>query len=263
MRIAVIGGTGFYGIPGRKFREQIIETSFGRARVFQGEGEDEDLFFLARHGVRHSVPPHRINYRANIRALEQLGVRRVLATFAVGSLRMSIPPLALVAVDQFLDFTQGRAHTFFDGDQNGFAHTDMTNPLCSGLRAGLLELAGQRGLNVIPSGVYACTNGPRLETAAEVRMLAQMGGDVVGMTGVPEMPLAREAGLHYSGVAYVINYGAGLEKQKMEFISGGLSELKEQLLLLMLDTLRLPSLDGCDCETSRFEMHAPEEETGQ
>ncbi|RPJ48331.1 MAG: S-methyl-5'-thioadenosine phosphorylase, partial [Chloroflexi bacterium] len=138
------------------------------------------------------------------------GVRHVLATFAVGSLRMTIPPLALVAVDQFLDFTQGRAHTFFAGEHNGFAHTDMTNPLCSGLRAGLLQLAAQRGLNVIPTGVYACTNGPRLETAAEVRMLAQLGGDVVGMTGVPEMPLAREAGLHYAGVAYVINYGAGL-----------------------------------------------------
>lgn len=259
MRVAIIGGTGFYGLPGRVFHEQLIETPFGKARVFQGEGEDEDLFFLARHGIRHSVPPHRINYRANIRALEQLGVQRVLATFAVGSLRMSIPPLALVAVDQFLDFTQGRAHTFFDSEQTGFAHTDVTNPLCSGLHAGLLGLAAQRGLNILPSGVYVCTNGPRLETAAEVRMFAQLGGDVVGMTGVPEIPLAREAGLHYAGVAYVINYGAGLEKQKMEFISGGLSELKEHLLKLMLDTLRLPTLTECDCETSRFEMHAPEE----
>jgi 5'-methylthioadenosine phosphorylase len=262
MRIAIIGGTGFYGIPGKVFHEQLVETPFGKARVFQGEGQDEDLFFLARHGVRHSVPPHRINYRANIRALEQLGVQRVLATFAVGSLRMTIPPLALVAVDQFLDFTQGRAHTFFDSEQTGFAHTDMTNPLCGGLRTGLLRLAAQRGLNVIPTGVYVCTNGPRLETAAEIRMLAQLGGDVVGMTGVPEIPLAREAGLHYAAVAYVINYGAGLQNQRMEFVGGGLNELKSQLLNLMMDALRYPELTGCDCTTSRFEMHAPDVEAG-
>lgn len=260
MRTAIIGGTGFYAIPGAVFREQIVETPYGRARVFQGEGEFADLFFLARHGVRHSVPPHRINYRANIKALEQLGVRRVLATFAVGSLRLTIPPLALVTIDQFLDFTQNRAHTFYDDERLGFAHTDMTNPLCSGLRSGLLRLADARGLNIIPSGVYVCTNGPRLETAAEVRMLAHLGGDVVGMTGVPEIPLARELGLHYAAVAYVINYGAGLQTDQVSFISSGMDALKNGLLKLFIDTLVMEAYPACDCETSRFTMHAPEGE---
>lgn len=260
MRSAIIGGTGFYGIPGKIFQEQIVDTPYGKARVYQGQGENEDLFFLARHGVKHSVPPHRINYRANIQALKQLGVTHALATFAVGSLRKSIPPLALLAIDQFLDFTQGRAHTFFDGDSGlGFAHTDMTNPLCSGLRAEMLGLAAQRGLDLLPGGTYACTNGPRLETTAEVRMLAQLGGDVVGMTGVPEIPLAREAGLHYAAIAFVINYGAGMESQKMAFIQEGLKERKEQMLQLMLDTLRAPSTGACDCETALFEIHPPDE----
>jgi 5'-methylthioadenosine phosphorylase len=259
MRTAIIGGTGFYGIPGAVFREQVVETPFGRALVFQGEDAFADLFFMARHGIHHSVPPHRINYRANIKALESLGVQRVLATFAVGSLRMSIPPLALVAIDQFLDFTQNRASTFYDDERLGFAHTDMTNPLCGGLRSGLLRLAGARGLNVVPSGTYVCTNGPRLETAAEIRMFAQLGGDVVGMTGVPEIPLARELGLHYAAVAYVINYGAGMQAERIAFINSGLSELKGQVLRLFIDTLALGEYPACDCATSRFEMHVPQE----
>jgi 5'-methylthioadenosine phosphorylase len=260
MRTAIIGGTGVYSIPGGVFHEQIIETSYGKARVFQGEGEYEDLFFLARHGVRHSVPPHRINYRANIKALENLGVKRVLATFAVGSLRASIPPLGLVAIDQFMDFTQGRPHTFFDGGRSGFAHTEMTNPLCTGLREELLRLAAERKMHLMPYGAYVCTNGPRLETAAEVRMYAQLGGDVVGMTGVPEIPLARELGLHYAAVAYSINYGAGLVSHRMSFVETGLDELKANLLALFLDTLRAPTLSKCDCETSRFDFHPPEDD---
>ena len=260
MRAAIIGGTGFDSLPDTVFHEQIIQTEFGKVRVYQGEDENEDLFFLARHGVRHDVPPHRINYRANLRALEMLGVRRVLATFAVGSLRAGIPPLALVAVDQFMDFTQGRVHTFFDGGRAGFAHTEMTNPLCSGLRERLLRLAADRQMHILPYGTYVCTNGPRLETAAEVRMLAQLGGDVVGMTGVPEIPLARELGLHYAAVAYSINYGAGLKSERMTFVETGLKELKAGLITLFVDTLRAPELSPCDCETSRFEMHPPEEE---
>jgi 5'-methylthioadenosine phosphorylase len=260
MRTAIIGGTGFYAIPGAVFNEQIVETPYGRARVFQGEDQYADLFFLARHGVRHSVPPHRINYRANIKALEQLGVRRVLATFAVGSLRLEIPPLALVAIDQFLDFTQNRANTFYDDARLGFAHTDMTSPVCSGLHAGLLRLAQERGLSILPSGTYVCTNGPRLETSAEIRMFARLGGDVVGMTGVPEIPLARELGLHYAALAYVINYGAGLETGHISFVDSGLNELKDQVLRLFIDTLALQQPPLCDCETSRFSMHAPDPE---
>jgi 5'-methylthioadenosine phosphorylase len=258
MRIAIIGGTGFDSLPGAIFREQTIQTPYGKARVYQGEGQNEDLFFLARHGVRHSVPPHRINYLANLKALEQLGVRRVLATFAVGSLRTSIPPLALVAIDQFIDFTHGRQHTFFEGGAVGFAHTLMTNPLCSGLREALLRLASARRMNIIPAGTYICTNGPRLETAAEIRMYAQLGGDVVGMTGVPEIPLARELGLHYAAVAYSINYAAGLVGGRMAFVSTGLDELKANLIALFVETLHIPELPDCECENALLDVHPPE-----
>ncbi len=258
MRIAIIGGTGFDSLPGAIFHEQIVQTSYGKARVYQGEGVNEDLFFLARHGVRHSVPPHRINYLANIKALEQLGVRRVLATFAVGSLRRSIPPLALVAIDQFIDFSQGRQHTFFEGGAVGFAHTLMTNPLCHGLRETLLRLASARGMNMIPAGTYVCTNGPRLETAAEIRMYAQLGGDVVGMTAVPEIPLARELGLHYAAVAYSINYAAGLVGERIVFVNAGLDDLKANLVGLFAETLRVPELPDCECENALLDVHPPE-----
>jgi 5'-methylthioinosine phosphorylase len=260
MRVAIIGGTGFDSLPGAVFNEQIIQTPYGKARIFQGEGENEDLFFLARHGVRHNVPPHRINYLANIKALEQIGVRRVLSTFAVGSLRTAIPPLALVAIDQFIDFTQGRPRTFFEGGPAGFAHAIMTSPLCTGLRDVLLRLAVERQMNVFPAGTYVCTNGPRLETAAEVRMYAQLGGDVVGMTGVPEIPLARELGLHYAAVAYSINYAAGLVGEKMAFVNTGLNELKANLVSLFVDALRVPALPACECEHALLEMHPPEPE---
>ncbi len=263
MRVAMIGGTGFDSLPGAVFHEQIIQTPYGKARVYQGEGENENLFFLPRHGVRHSVPPHRINFLANIKALEQLGVQRVLATFAVGSLRTSIPPLALVAVDQFIDFTQGRPRTFFEGGLSGFAHAIMTSPLCTGLRETLLRLASERRMGILPGGTYVCTNGPRLETAAEVRMYAQLGGDVVGMTGVPEIPLARELGLHYAAVAYSINYAAGLMGERMTFVNTGLNELKANLIALFVDTLRVPVFPACDCENSLLEMHPPEPEESE
>lgn len=260
MRAAIIGGTGFSSLPGGVFHEQIINTPFGKAKVYQGAGENEDLFYLSRHGIRHSVPPHKINYRANIQSLKQLGVSRVLATFAVGSLRTSIPPLALVAIDQFMDFTQGREGTFFEGGKVGFAHTEMTSPLCSALRDELLRAAAARKITILPNGVYVCTNGPRLETAAEVRMYAQLGGDVVGMTGVPEIPLARELGLHYAAVAYSINYGAGLVGSRMTFVNLGLDELKVNLLELFSTVLRAPALPPCDCETACLDYHPPEAE---
>ena len=262
MRAAIIGGTGFYGIPGGRFREEVLATPFGPALVFIGEGEHEDLVFLARHGPAHGVPPHRINYRANLRALKDLGVQRVVATFAVGSLRPEYPPLSLALVDQFLDFTHGREWTFFNGGKEGFAHSDMSEPTCPDLRAALAAEAEAHRLPVQPSAVYVCTNGPRLETAAEVRMYARLGGDVVGMTGVPEMPLAREAGLHYAGLAYSINWGAGLGGgQIIEFAGREVADLKTAMLAVMTAALRRPFEPHCRCESSLFEMHSPEKET--
>jgi len=261
MRVAIIGGTGFETIPGATLIREIVETPYGKALVYRGVEDWEDLVFLSRHGVEHTIPPHRINYRANLRALQQLGVQRVLATLAVGSIARHIPPGGLVAVDQFLDFTQGRESTFFNGGREGLAHTIMTNPYCPALRQRLVEVGREMGLQIVPQGTYVCTNGPRLETAAEIRMFALLGGDVVGMTGVPEAPLARELGLHYAALAYSINWAAGLEPEggEMTFVEQGLDDIKARILQAFVRTLRSETLPACHCEQARLTLHMPQE----
>jgi len=256
LRAAIIGGTGVYGMPGGRFDTRVIETPYGEALVFLGQGEFEDLIFLARHGPSHAIPPHRINFRANLKALEQLGVKRVLATFAVGSLQPTIPPGSLVAVDQFIDFTHGRVGTFYDGGESGLVHTDMTEPYCSALRERLLALADQRGLQIRPTGTYMCFNGPRFETAAEIRMYAQLGGDVVGMTGAPEVQLARELRMHYAAVAISINWAAGL-KGPIKIEKSGMEQTREKLLHLLVEVLRAPLVASCHCETALMIQHPP------
>ncbi len=258
MRTAIIGGTGFDRLTGFELDLQDVATPYGSVPLYLGRGEAEGLVFLPRHGPEHTVPPHQINYRANLKALEILDVERVLATFAVGSLHLGIEPGALVVIDQFLDFTKGRVGTFFDGGDSGLIHSLMTSPYCPALRAQLLARAPAHQLALVPEGTYACTNGPRFETAAEVQMLAQLGGDVVGMTGVPEAPLARELGLHYAAVALSINWGAGLVDEEVEIVRG-LEPKKKALIALFVDVLRLhhDSDEACRCETSNLVIHPP------
>ena len=207
---AIIGGTGVYHAELLADSvEHVIHTPYGDAKCVVGLHEGRPVAFMPRHGVRHNIPPHEINYRANIMALKQLGVRDVFATAAVGSLRRSLAPGSLVIIDQFLDFTKARHGTFFS-DGAPVSHVDMTTPYCPRLRGVLQDTAAQLELSVAAEGVYVCTEGPRFETPAEIRAFAQMGGDVVGMTSVPEVVLAREAGICYASVAMVTNYGAGL-----------------------------------------------------
>jgi 5'-methylthioadenosine phosphorylase len=261
MPVAVIGGSGIYDLPGASFTEKIVETPYGKAKIYRGKDEYSDVIFLNRHGIDHSVPPHRINYRANIKALELSGVKRVMATFAVGSLRRDIPPPGLVALDQFIDNTQGRISTFYEEKGTGFAHTEMTEPYCRSLSQRLVQLAKEKGIPIRPRGTYVCTNGPRFETAAEVRMYAQIGGDVVGMTGVPEAPLARELGLHYAAVAFSINYAAGLQSGQIEIHDTGkdLESVKARLISLFIEALRTPELPPCNCESCKLFYHPPQE----
>ena len=220
--IAIIGGTGVYQMPGVvSDAKDSIDTPYGeiefsRARfIVNDRGASLPLIFLPRHGYHHSIPPHRINFRANLYGLKQLGVTHILATAAVGSLRKEIAPAELVLLDQFIDFTRCRCSTFFDGGDMGVEHTDMTDPYDSNLRQSLLEAAKRADLFLRDGGTYACTEGPRFESRAEVKMLAQLGGDVVGMTNVPEVVLARELGIPYAVVALVTNYGAGLSDQPL------------------------------------------------
>jgi 5'-methylthioadenosine phosphorylase len=209
--VAIVGGTGLYDpalLEGA--RAETVATPYGAAELFVGRHAGRRVAFLPRHGPGHAIPPHRVNYRANIWALRLLGVRRVLATAASGSLVPRIAPGTLCLIDQFLDFTHGRPSTFFDGGEAGVRHTDMTEPYCPELRAVLQEVAAAHGVALGPGATYVCTEGPRFETPAEIRAFALLGAELVGMTGVPEVVLAREAGLCYASVAVATNYAAGL-----------------------------------------------------
>lgn len=213
MNLAVIGGTGALHLFQAQ-RHVSLTTPFGAPsdrprQIAVGTGE---IWFLARHGDPHRIPPHRINYRANIHCLKTLGVDSVLAINAVGGLVPALAAGSMVAPDQLIDYTWGRAHTFSDGGCAPLKHVDFTRPFGGPLRERLLEAARRTGQEVVDGGCHAVTQGPRLETAAEVARLASDGCDVVGMTAMPEAALAREAGLDYASLCVVANAGAGLEE---------------------------------------------------
>jgi 5'-methylthioadenosine phosphorylase len=258
MESAIIAGTGIYEIPGFEFEERQVETPYGPAHVNIGRRDGFDLVFLGRHGLDHSIPPHKINYRANIKALQILGVKRILATCAVGSINREIPPQGLALLTDFLDFTSDRPRSFFDGGKSGLAHVNMDAPYCPGMGQKILEFAPAFDLKIHPRAVYVSTNGPRFETPAEIRMYDRLGGDVVGMTGVPEVVLARELNIHYAAVAYSINWAAGLE-EKMGFVSGEMAEIRQRLTSLLVKTLQDPNPIKCSCEDALMIMQKPEE----
>lgn len=213
MRLAIIGGSG-YSFTGAATRFEEISTPYGVAAVVRGSVGGVETIFMYRHGAGHTLPPHRINYRANIWALRELGVTGIIATNAVGSLQTALTPGSLVLPNSFLDFTSGRSATFYDGSDGIVEHVDVTEPYCATLRAALQNAARAASL-IITEGCYVCTNGPRYETASEVRAFALLGGNIVGMTGVPEVVLAREAGLCYASICLVTNLGAGISGDKL------------------------------------------------
>ena len=216
VRIAIIGGTGVYNPEILDdIRPEQVSTPYGDISVNIGSYRGKEVAFMARHGQAHTVPPHRVNYRANIAGLKRLGVRSILATAAVGSLNRAMKPGGFVFVDQFLDFTKSRPQTFFDGDQNGVVHCDFTDPYCPELREILVRAAWELRQPAASGGTYACTEGPRFETAAEITMIRQLGGDLVGMTGVPEVVLAREAEMCYATIAMVTNFAAGISPARL------------------------------------------------
>jgi len=251
LRLAIIGGTGVYD-PGvlSDVREVKVDTMYGETSAMVGNYKGQEIAFMARHGYGHTVPPHLINYRANIAALKMLGVERVIATSAVGSLNPAMPPGCFVFMDQFIDFARSQVRTFFDGGDHGVAHTDYTTPYCPDIRALLMENARQMGYVAAAAGCYVCTDGPRFETPAEIRMFRVLGGDIVGMTGVPEVVLAREAGLCYASIAMVTNWAAGISDHKLTH--GEVVEIMqangERLRRLIMATLeRLDRGRSCEC----------------
>ncbi len=217
INLGIIGGSGFYE-PGMLsgVSEKKVRTPYGIIKPLIGKLHNGmTVAFLARHGRDHSILPHQVNYRANLSGLQSLGVKRIIATTAVGSLDQSLPPGTLVIIDQFLDFTKQRPLTFFEQGEVHKAHIDITEPYCPDLRKLLQSAALQCKIDVRAGGCYVCAEGPRYETAAEVRMFQMLGGTVIGMTGVPEVVLARELGICYANISAVTNWAAGIAKTSL------------------------------------------------
>jgi 5'-deoxy-5'-methylthioadenosine phosphorylase len=210
--LAIIGGSGLSSLSNLQVtRRAVVCTPYGETSdaLTLGKVGGRDVVFLARHGGSHAIPPHEINYRANIWALNEQGVKTVIAIAAVGGIRGDLIPGALLVPDQIIDYTHGRAATFHTQADWGLRHVDFTFPYCQRARAACISAAAQAGIAIADGGVYAATQGPRLETVAEINRLERDGADVVGMTGMPEAILAREIGLSYATIAVVANHAAG------------------------------------------------------
>ncbi len=212
-KFAIIGGSGLDRLDTLAVtaRRQVM-TPYGSPSgpLCEGQFAGAPVVFLARHGEAHRLPPHLVNYRANIAALKAAGVTAVFAVTAVGGIAADSGPGRIVVPDQIIDYTWGREHSFADGTAQEVQHVDFTAPFCEELRALLLESAPDAGVELVDGGVYGATQGPRLETAAEIARLKQDGCTLVGMTGMPEAALAREAGLDYVMLSLVVNWAAGI-----------------------------------------------------
>ncbi|MGL5909408.1 MAG: S-methyl-5'-thioinosine phosphorylase [Phycicoccus sp.] len=210
--LGIVAGTGFYDLEALQRRRDVtVDTAYGPARVTCGEWHGIPVVFLTRHGPGHAVPPHLVDHRSNVRALADLGVRDVVGVNVTGGVDPDLRPGDLLCLDDFLDFTRGAPVTFHDGTgPEGVVHTDMLSPYDAGLRRELLDAAAAVGRPMRDGGVYACFPGPRFETRAEIRLARLAGADVAGMTGVPEVVLAVEAGLRYAAVSLVVNPASGV-----------------------------------------------------
>lgn len=216
--LAIIGGSGLADLAGLQVSaKQIVDTPFGEpsSDLLIGLWQGKDVVFLPRHGEGHTIAPHKINYRANMWALREQGVTEVIAVAAVGGIRDDLGPGVLVIPDQIIDYTHGREQSVYSDDFSADKHLDFTNPYDENLRQQLLTAAQQVKLAIINGGTYGATQGPRLETAAEIKRMAQDGCAIVGMTGMPEAYLARELGMRYASCTVVANWAAGLSEKEI------------------------------------------------
>jgi len=211
---AIIGGSGLYSL-GDDFQlgEQLPrKTPYGEtsADPLLGSWQGAQLVFLPRHGAGHSVAPHAVNYRANLWALKQAGVSKLVAVNAVGGISADMAPRSIAVPRQLIDYSSGREHSYFDGRDGRVQHVDFSEPYSAALRASLLQAGVRLGLALVDAGTYGCTNGPRFETAAEIERMRRDGCSMVGMTGMPEAGLARELEIEYACVAMSVNWAAGI-----------------------------------------------------
>ena len=210
--LAIIGGSGLSQLNNLEVKHRkVARTPYGEPSgpLTFGSVSGRELVFLARHGYGHTMAPHEVNYRANLWALKQENVEGIVSIASVGGIRKDLEPGMLMLPDQIIDYTWGRGSTFFEGADAPVTHIDFTEPYSASIRARIREAARLCGERLVEGGVYAATQGPRLETAAEINRMERDGADVVGMTGMPEAVLARELSLDYAAIAVVANYAAG------------------------------------------------------
>ncbi|MEJ2696351.1 MAG: S-methyl-5'-thioinosine phosphorylase [Candidatus Sulfobium sp.] len=247
----IIAGSGLDNIPGMDIGpSERLSTPFGEpSDVYRaGKLAGKDVVLLSRHGPGHRIQPQRINYRANLWGFRELGVEKVISISAAGGIRSEIKPGAIMVPDQVIDMTSGRASTFYDAED--VIHVDLTQPYCPDLRGYVLRAAESSGVPVIKSGTYICVNGPRLETAAEIKTFSLWGADIVGMTGMPEAALARELEMCFAGISVITNFAAGIGSGKLttaevvETMQDSLDGLRLLLQAFFALTFFAP---GCGC----------------
>ena len=211
--LAIIGGTGLTQLSDLTIiKRERLDTPYGApsAEFITGELNGKSVIFLARHGNPHTIAPHNINYRANIWGLKQLGVEQIIAVAAVGGITEAMKPAHIAIPNQLIDYSYGRKHTFFDDMNYPVTHIDFSYPYHPKLRDLLIAAAANANVSITPTATYGCTQGPRLETAAEIKRMAQDGCDLVGMTAMPEAALAKELGMEYAAISVVANWAAGV-----------------------------------------------------
>jgi len=245
MTLAIIGGTGLSSLEGLDIIEQReIDTPFGQPSsvLSIGKLDGKSIVFLPRHGEKHTLPPHKVNYRANIWALQSVGVKKIIAVAAVGGIRDDMPPGILAVPDQIIDYTHGREQSFFSDNFTADKHIDFTYPYDATIRERILQAAKNKQIKIVDGGCYGATQGPRLETAAEIKRMAQDGCAMVGMTGMPEAYLARELDMPYATCALMVNWAAGLTAGTitMDQIEQTLTSGMEQVKKLLVELIQLP-----------------------
>jgi 5'-methylthioadenosine phosphorylase/5'-methylthioinosine phosphorylase len=230
-KLAIIGGTGLTQLSDLTItKRDKLTTPYGSpsADFITGELNQKEVIFLSRHGNPHTIAPHKINYRANIWGLKQLGVEQIVAVAAVGGITEEMIPAHIAIPDQIIDYSHGRIHTFFEDENYPVTHIDFTYPYSQKLRSALITAAAQANINISPIGTYGCSQGPRLETAAEIKRMEKDGCDVVGMTGMPEAALAKELAMDYAAISVVANWAAGKSAGEIT-----ITEIEQHLLIGM------------------------------
>ena len=241
--IGIIGGSGVYEITQKADScvKEMVKTDYGEVEVSILEIFSKKVAFIPRHASGHSIPPHKINFRANIDALKNVGVTQIIATNSVGSMNENMPPGTFVIPNDFLDFSQDRKKTFYE---DKVVHIDVTEPYCPTLR----DILAKSG-DVILGGTYVCTEGPRFETPAEIKMFKMLGGDLVGMTGLPEVTLAREREMCYNSICIVSNYASGISENELTIdeVFEMVGKMEARLLEMIYNFIKNAE-DSPDCQ---------------